>query len=126
MLMNEEILKEISSLLSDNKLTWDKCVRIATLYGALQAVLLNNGKIINEIKKTSSNEPSEAVTDEFKDIIPAYIEYVRKKEQYRNGEISESALLHYSEKLTVEINEYITAIKAHATPGERDIFEKII
>ena len=44
--MKDELKKELSALLADEKLSWDKCQRLAIIYGALKAISVYNGEII--------------------------------------------------------------------------------
>ena len=52
-------------------------------------------------------------------------EYLKTKDDFRNGKVNERAVVHFAEKLTVEINEFINSLKAHATDTERQIFMRI-
>ena len=52
------------------------------------------------------------------------VEAIDRIEQAR-GKTAEQAVIHQAERLTIEINEFITALNAHATETEREIFAKI-
>ena len=66
-----------------------------------------------------------SVSNELDDIIPCLSEYIKVKQDFREGKTAEQAVIHQAERLTVEINEFITALNAHATETEREIFSKI-
>ena len=68
---------------------------------------------------------SRSVSNELDDIIPCLSEYIKVKQDFREGKTAEQAVIHQAERLTVEINEFITALNAHATETEREIFAKI-
>ena len=68
---------------------------------------------------------SRSVSNELDDIIPCLSEYLKVKQDFREGKTAEQAVIHQAERLTVEINEFITALNAHATETEREIFAKI-
>ena len=66
-----------------------------------------------------------SVSNELDDIIPCLSEYLKVKQDFREGKTAEQAVIHQAERLTVEINEFITALNAHATETEREVFAKI-
>jgi len=122
--MKEELEKELSALLKDEKLSWDKCQRMAIIYGALKAISSYQGEIIPLETKTQNKGNFEA-DKELRDILPALSEYLSVKQKYRDGTAGEKDITHYAEKLVVEINEFIVVLKAHATESEREIFARI-
>ena len=123
--MIEELNKELTALLSDTKLSWDKCQRIAYLYTAIQASkeFSNKSTPLNNKNETDGN--SRNVSKELNDIIPCLSEYLKTKQDFREGKTTEQAVIHQAERLTVEVNEFITALNAHATDREREIFSRI-
>lgn len=123
--MIEELNKELTALLSDPKISWDKCQRISCLYTAIQAIKEYDNKSIPLADKSATDGNSRNVSKELNDIIPCLSEYLKTKQDFREGKTTEQAVIHQAEKLTVEINEFITALNAHATDGEREIFSCI-
>ena len=123
--MIEELNKELTILLSDPKLTWDKCQRIACLYNAIQAIQHYGDAVALTAGESAEKQPTKAVSDELKDIIPCLSEYLKTKQDFREGKTTEQAVIHQAERLAVEINEFITALNAHATETERGIFARI-
>lgn len=123
--MIDELNKELTALLSHNKLNWDKCQRISYLYTAIQAVKEYNNKSIPFENKNAAEGNSRNISKELKDIIPCLSEYLKEKQNFREGKTTEQAVIHQAERLTVEINEFITALNAHATDSERTIFSQI-
>lgn len=121
--MIEELNKELTALLSDKNLSWDKCQRISYLYTAIQAIKEYKSIPYNDKNVTESN--SRNVSKELNDIIPCLSEYLKTKQDFREGKTAEQAVIHQAERLTVEINEFITALNAHATETERGIFARI-
>lgn len=118
-----ELNKELAALLSDPKLSWDKCQRISYLYTAIQAI--KEYKSIPPNDKNATEGNSRNVSKELNDIIPCLSEYLKIKQDFREGKTNEQAVIHQAEKLTVEVNEFITALNAHATDREREIFSRI-
>lgn len=123
--MIDELNKELTALLTDPKISWDKCQRISFLYTAIQAIKEQNGKSIQSEAKNAIEGNSRGVSDELNDIIPCLSEYLAVKQDYRAGKTTEKAVIHQAERLTVEVNEFITALNAHATDMEREIFSRI-
>lgn len=123
--MIEELNKELTALLSDNKLSWDKCQRISCLYTAIQAIKEYGNKSISLNDKNATEGNSRNVSKELNDIIPCLSEYLKIKQDFREGKTTEQAVIHQAERLTVEVNEFITALNAHATDREREIFSRI-
>lgn len=123
--MIEELNKELTALLSDPKLSWDKCQRISYLYTAIQAIKEYGNKNTPLEDKNATESNSRSVSKELNDIIPCLSEYIKVKQDFREGKTAEQAVIHQAERLTVEINEFITALNAHATENEREIFAKI-
>lgn len=123
--MIDELNKELTALLSDPKLTWDKCQRISCLYTAIQAIKEQKGKSIQGEAKNAIEGNSRGVGEELNDIIPCLSEYLAVKQDYRAGKTTEQAVIHQAERLTVEVNEFLTALNAHATDREREIFSRI-
>lgn len=123
--MIEELNKELAALLSDPKLSWDKCQRISCLYTAIQAIKEYSNKSIPLEDKNAAEGNSRNVSKELNDIIPCLSEYLKTKQDFREGKTTEQAVIHQAEKLTVEVNEFIAALNAHATDREREIFSRI-
>lgn len=123
--MIEELNKELTALLSDPKLSWDKCQRISCLYTAIQAIKEQKGKSIHGEAKNAIEGNSRGVSEELNDIVPCLSEYLKTKQDFREGKTTEQAVIHQAERLTVEVNEFITALNAHATDREREIFSRI-
>lgn len=123
--MIDELNKELAALLSEPKLTWDKCQRISCLYTAIQAIIEYSNKNILLNNKNAAEGNSRNVSKELNDIIPCLSEYLKEKQYFREGKTTEQAVIHQAEKLTVEVNEFITALNAHATDREREIFSRI-
>ena len=111
--------------MSDPKLSWDKCQRIAYLYTTIQAIKDYGNKSIPLADKNATEGNSRNVSKELKDIIPCLSEYLKIKQDFREGKTTEQAVIHQAERLTVEVNEFITALNAHATDREREIFSCI-
>lgn len=123
--MIDELNKELTALLSDDKLSWDKCQRISYLYTAIQAVKEYNNKSVPIENKNAVEGNSRNISKELNDVIPCLSEYLKIKQNFREGKTTEQAVVHQAEKLTVEINEFITILNAHATESERGIFSQI-
>lgn len=123
--MIDEPNKELTALLSDDKLSWDKCQRISYLYTAIQAVKEYDNKSVPFENKNAVEGNSRNISKELNDIIPCLSEYLKEKQNFREGKTTEQAVIHQAERLTVEINEFITALIAHATESERTIFSRI-
>lgn len=123
--MIEELNKELTALLSDPKLSWDKCQRISCLYTAIQAIKEYGNKSISLSDKNATEGNSRGVSEELSDIIPCLSEYLKTKQDFREGKTTEQAVIHQAERLTVEVNEFLTALNAHATSREREIFSRI-
>lgn len=123
--MIEKLNEELSALLSDKNLSWDKCQRISYLYTAIQAIKEYGNKNTPLEDKNATYRHSRSVSNELDDIIPCLSEYLKVKQDFREGKTTEQAVIHQAERLTVEINEFITALNAHATETEREIFAKI-
>lgn len=123
--MIEKLNEELTVLLSDKNLSWDKCQRISCLYTAIQAIKEYSNKNIPLEDKNATESNSRSVSKELNDIIPCLSEYLKVKQDFREGKTAEQAVIHQAERLTVEINEFITALNAHATETEREIFAKI-
>lgn len=123
--MIDELDKELTALLSDPKLTWDKCQRISCLYTAIQAIKEQKGKSIQVEAKNAIEGNSRGVIGELNDIVPCLSDYLKTKQDFREGKTTEQAVIHQAEKLTVEVNEFLTALNAHATDREREIFSHI-
>ena len=123
--MIDELNKELTALLSDPKLTWDKCQRISYLYTAIQAIKEQKGKSIQVEAKNAIEGNSRGVIGELNDIVPCLSDYLKTKQDFREGKTTEQAVIHQAEKLTVEVNEFLTALNAHATDREREIFSRI-
>lgn len=123
--MIDELNKELTALLSDPKLTWDKCQRISCLYTAIQAIKEQKGKSIQGEAENAIEGNSRGVNEELNDIIPCLSEYLVVKQNHREGKTTEQAVIHQAERLAVEVNEFITALNAHATEREREIFARI-
>lgn len=123
--MIEELNKKLTALLSEQKLSWDKCQRITYLYTAIQAIKEYGNKIIPLSDKNATEGNSCNVSKELNDIIPCLSEYLKTKQEFREGKTTEQAVIHQAERLTVEANEFITALNAHATDREREIFSRI-
>ncbi len=121
--MIEKLNEELTALLSDKNLSWDKCQRISYLYTAIQAI--KEYKNIPPNDKTVTESNSRNVSKELNDIIPCLSEYLKTKQDFREGKTTDQAVIHQAERLTVEINEFITALNAHATETERGIFARI-
>lgn len=122
--MKDELKKELSALLADGKLSWDKCQRLAIIYGALKAISISNCEII-PLNTETQNKGNFEANKEVRDILPALSEYLSIKQKYREGMAGEKDITHYAEKLVVEINEFIVVLKAHAAESEREIFARI-
>lgn len=120
--MIEQLNEELTTLLSDPKLSWDKCQRISYLYTAIQAIKEYKSIPLEDKKATEGN--SRNVSKELNDIIPCLSEYLKTKQDFREGKTTEQAIIHQAERLTVEVNEFITALNAHATDREREIFSR--
>lgn len=123
--MIEKLNEELTALLSDKNLSWDKCQRISYLYTAIQAIKEYGNKNIPLEDKNATESNSRSVSKELNDIIPCLSEYLKVKQDFREGKTAEQAVIHQAERLTVEINEFITALNAHATETEREVFAKI-
>lgn len=123
--MIKELNKELTALLSDKNLSWDKCQRISYLYTSIQAIKEYGNKSIPLNDKNAIEGNSRGVDKELNDIIPCLSEYLKTKQDFREGKTTEQAVIHQAERLTVEVNEFITALNAHATDRERDIFSRI-
>lgn len=123
--MIEQLNKELTALLSDKNLSWDKCQRISYLYTAIQAIKEYGNKSIPKNDKNAIEGNSRNVSKELNDIIPCLSEYLKTKQDFREGKTTEQAVIHQAERLTVEVNEFITALNAHATDREREIFSRI-
>lgn len=123
--MIEELNKELIALLSDKKLSWDKCQRISCLYTAIQAIKEYSNKSIPISDKNATDGNSRIVSKELNDIIPCLSDYLKIKQDFREGKTTEQAVIHQAERLTVEVNEFITALNAHATDREREILSRI-
>lgn len=123
--MIEELNKELTALLSDPKLSWDKCQRISCLYTAIQAIKYQKGESIQVEAENAIEGNSRGVSEELNDIIPCLSEYLKTKQDFREGKTEEQAVIHQAERLTVEVNEFLTALNAHATDREREIFSRI-
>lgn len=123
--MIEKLNEELTALLSDKNLSWDKCQRISFLYTAIQAIKEYGNKNTPLEDKNATESNSRSVRNELDDIIPCLSEYLKVKQDFRDGKTAEQAVIHQAERLTVEINEFITALNAHATETEREIFAKI-
>ena len=123
--MIEELNKELTALLSDTNLSWYKCQLIACLYTAIQAIKEYGNKSIPLNDKNATDGNSRNVSKELNDIIPCLSEYLKIKQDFREGKTTEQAVIHQAERLTVEVNEFITALNAHATDREREIFSRI-
>ncbi len=121
--MIKQLNEELTALLSDKNLSWDKCQRISYLYTAIQAIKEYKSILPNDKNVTESN--SHNVSKELNDIIPCLSEYLKTKQDFREGKTAEQAVIHQAERLTVEVNEFITALNAHATETERGIFARI-
>ena len=121
--MIEKLNEELTALLSDKNLSWDKCQRISYLYTAIQAI--KEYKNIPPNDKTVTESNSRNVSKELNDMIPCLSEYLKTKQDFREGKTTDQAVIHQAERLTVEINEFITALNAHATETERGIFARI-
>ena len=123
--MIAELNKELTALLSDQKLSWDKCQRITYIYNTIQAIKEYGNKSIPLNDKNATEGNSINVSKELNDIVPCLSEYLKTKQDFREGKTTEQAVIHQAEKLTVEVNEFITALNAHATDREREIFSRI-
>lgn len=123
--MIEKLNEELSVLLSDKNLSWDKCQRISCLYTAIQAIKEYGNKNTPLEDKHATEINSQSVSKELDDIIPCLSEYLKVKQDFREGKTAEQSVIHQAERLTVEINEFITSLNAHATGAEREIFAKI-
>ena len=113
------------ALLSNKNLSWDKCQRISYLYTAIQAIKEYGNRNTPLEDKNATESNSRSVSKELNDIIPCLSEYIKTKQDFREGKTAEQAVIHQAGRLTVEINEFITALNAHATETEREIFAKI-
>ena len=60
--------------------------------------------------KNATEGNSRNVSKELKDIIPCLSEYLKIKQDLREGKTTEQAVIHQAERLTVEVNEFITAL----------------
>lgn len=123
--MIKQLSEELTALLSDKNLSWDKCQRISCLYTAIQAIKEYGNKSISLEDKNATESNSRNVSKELNDIIPCLSEYLKTKQDFRDGKTTEQAVIHQAERLTVEVNEFITALNAHATDREREIFSRI-
>lgn len=123
--MIEELDEELTALLSDKNLSWDKCQRISYLYTAIQAIKEYGNKSIPLNDKNATEGNSGNASKELNDIIPCLSEYLKTKQDFRERKTTEQAVIHQAERLTVEVNEFITALNAHATDREREIFSRI-
>ncbi len=123
--MIKQLNEELTALLSDKNLSWDKCQRISYLYTAIQAIKEYSNKSIFLEDKNATDGNSRNVSKELNDIIPCLSEYLKEKQNFREGKTTEQAVIHQAERLTVEVNEFITALNAHATNREREIFSRI-
>lgn len=123
--MIEELNKELTALLSDPKLSWDKCQRISYLYTAIQAIKEYNNKSVPPNNKNATDGNSRNISKELNDIIPCLSGYLETKQDFREGKTTEQAVIHQAERLTVEVNEFLTALNAHATERELEIFSRI-
>lgn len=123
--MIDELNKELTALLSDDKLSWDKCQRISYLYTAIQAVKEYSNKSVPFENKNAVEGNFRNISKELNDVIPCLSEYLKEKQNFREGKTTEQAVIHQAERLTVELNEFITALNAHATESEREIFSQI-
>ena len=100
-------------------------MRISCLYTAIQAVKEYGNKSIPLNDKNAIECNSRIVIKELNDIIPCLSDYLKIKQDFREGKTTEQAVIHQAERLTVEVNEFITALNAHATNMEREIFSRI-
>ena len=100
------------SLLSYTKLSLDKCQRISCLYTAIQAVKEYGNKSIPLNDKNATEGNSRIVSKELNDIIPCLSEYLKIKQDFREGKTTEQAVIHQAEKLTVEVNKFISFKRA--------------
>ena len=100
-------------------------MRKSCVYTAIQAIKENGNKSIPLNDKNATEGNSRIVSKELNDIIPCLSDYLKIKQDFREGKTTEQAVIHQAERLTVEINEFITELNAHATETEREIFAKI-
>ena len=100
-------------------------MRKSCVYTAIQAIKEYGNKSIPIEDKNATEGNSRNVSKELNDIIPCLSDYLKIKQDFREGKTTEQAVIHQAERLTVEINEFITALNAHATETEREIFAKI-
>lgn len=90
-----------------------------------QAIKEYGNKSIPLNDKNAIEGNSRNVSKELNDIIPCLSDYLKTKQDFREGKTTEQAVIHQAERLTVEVNEFITALNAHATDSEREIFSRI-
>ena len=100
-------------------------MRKSCLYTAVQAIKERGNKSIPLNDKNATEGNSRIVRKELNDIIPCLSDYLKIKQDFREGKTTEQAVIHQAERLTVEVNEFITALKAHATDREWEIFSRI-
>ena len=100
-------------------------MRKSCVYTAIQAIKEYGNKSIPINDKNATEGNSRNVSKELNDIIPCLSEYLKIKQDFREGKTTEQAVIHQAERLTVEVNEFITALNAHATDREREIFSRI-
>lgn len=105
---------DLRELLDADTISWEWCHRVASLS---QVIRIMQDESVDAI----SNYPEKELTD----ILPALSDYILIKKRYISGMASEQSLLHNAERLSIEIREFISAIKAHASEKELEIFNKI-
>lgn len=112
-----EIDREIAKVMASGKNDYATVQSLAILYGAKQA--------INNFCGQTDSQNSDAIS-ELQDILPSLRGYMTAKEECRSGRLTQTAVIHELEKLVVEINEFIVALKAQAADdSELDILKSI-
>lgn len=76
---------------------------------------------------STDNITSDNVTEELKDVLPSYIQYVNMKRKYQKGDISKEKVISYLLQVCDEIEEFIHALYSGTdTPEERDVIGQLI
>ena len=86
------------------------------LYTTIQAIKEYSNKSILLNDKNATEGNSRNVSKELNDVIPYLSEYLKIKQDFREGKTTEQAVIHQAERLTVEVNEFITALNKYKAP----------
>ena len=76
-------------------------MRISCLYTAIQAIKEYSNKSIPLNDKNATEDNSRNVSKELKDIIPCLSDYLKRKQDFREGKTTEKAVIHQAERLMV-------------------------